>query len=108
MSRPASTILALTLATAAAACTPHYVEVRQGNYLTDEVVDQVETGMSREQVRYLLGTPVAATPFRADRWDYVYSRKRHKAADEYAYLVVWFDDDDSVERFEVKTPPSAP
>lgn len=99
---------ALVLATLMVACTPHYVEVRQGNYLTEEVIEQLEIGMTRDQVRYLLGTPVVASPFHADRWDYVYSRKRHREEDEYAYLVVWFDANNTVERVEVRAePPSA-
>ena len=95
---------ALAAATLLAACTPHRVEVRQGNYLTAEVVEQLEVGMTREQVRYLLGTPVVASPFHTDRWNYVYSRKRHRQPDEYASLVVWFDGD-LVERVEITNPP---
>ena len=104
MSSTTPLIAAIAATALLTACTPHRVEVRQGNYLTAEVVEQLEVGMSREQVRYLLGTPVVASPFHADRWDYVYSRKRHRRPDEYASLVVWFDGD-VVERVEIKTPP---
>ncbi len=108
MSKFTALLSTLVLATLLVACTPHYVEVRQGNYLTQEVIEQLEIGMTRDQVRYLLGTPVVASPFHSDRWDYVYSRKRHRADDEYAYLVVWFDANNTVERVDVKAePPSA-
>jgi outer membrane protein assembly factor BamE len=98
----------LALATLLVGCTPHLVEIRQGNYLTQEVIEQLEVGMTRDQVRYLLGTPVVASPFHPTRWDYVYARKRHREAEEYAYLVVWFDEYDTVERVDVRAePPSA-
>ncbi len=108
MSKLTAPLFALALATLLVGCTPHRVEIRQGNYLTQEVIEQLEVGMTRDQVRYLLGTPVVASPFHPDRWDYVYARKRHREADEYAYLVVWFDANNTVERMEVKAePPSA-
>ncbi len=47
----------------------------QGNLLKQEDVDQVEAGMTRPQVRFLLGTPMIDDPFHEDRWDYVYYLK---------------------------------
>lgn len=44
----------------------------QGNIVIEEDLDQVEVGMTRNQVRFLLGTPMLDDPFHADRWDYVY------------------------------------
>ncbi len=44
---------------------------RQGNVMEQKQLDQLKTGMTREQVTYLMGTPVAASPFRTDRWDYL-------------------------------------
>jgi len=44
----------------------------QGNLLDQEDIDQVEIGMTRGQVRFLLGTPMIDDPFHEDRWDYVY------------------------------------
>ena len=44
----------------------------QGNLLDQEDIDQVEIGMTRGQVRFLLGTPMIDDPFHDDRWDYVY------------------------------------
>lgn len=49
--------------------------ISQGNLLKQEDVDQVEVGMTRGQVRFLLGTPMIDDPFHADRWDYVYYLK---------------------------------
>ena len=46
--------------------------ISQGNIVEEEDLDQVEVGMTRNQVRFLLGTPMVADPFHQDRWDYVY------------------------------------
>jgi outer membrane protein assembly factor BamE len=47
----------------------------QGNLLKQEDLDQVEVGMTRRQVRFLLGTPMIDDPFHEGRWDYVYYLK---------------------------------
>lgn len=44
----------------------------QGNLIEDKYLDQVEVGMTRNQVRFLLGTPMIDDPFHENRWDYVY------------------------------------
>ena len=46
--------------------------ISQGNLIEQEDVDQVEVGMTRNQVRFLLGTPLIDDPFHKARWDYVY------------------------------------
>ena len=51
---------------------PYRIDIRQGNYVTQEMVAQLKPGMSRDQVRFVLGTPLVADVFHADRWDYVY------------------------------------
>ncbi|MCH9829864.1 MAG: outer membrane protein assembly factor BamE [Pseudomonadota bacterium] len=44
---------------------------RQGNVIEQKQLDQLRLGMNREQVEYLLGSPIATDPFRDDRWDYL-------------------------------------
>lgn len=51
---------------------PYRVDVRQGNYVDQEMVSQLKKGMSRDQVKFVLGTPLLVDLFRTDRWDYVY------------------------------------
>ena len=51
---------------------PYRIDIRQGNYVDQSMVSQLKKGMSREQVRFVLGTPLIEDPFHADRWDYVY------------------------------------
>ncbi|SDJ92627.1 outer membrane protein assembly factor BamE [Microbulbifer yueqingensis] len=49
----------------------HKIKVQQGNIITQEMVDQLQPGMTRRQVRFVLGTPLLEDTFNADRWDYV-------------------------------------
>lgn len=50
--------------------------IQQGNFLEPRSVDKLEIGMTRSQVRYLLGTPMVPDTFDVDRWDYVYYLKK--------------------------------
>ena len=50
---------------------PYRIDVRQGNYVDQEMLSQLRRGMSRDQVRYVLGSPLVVDMFRTDRWDYV-------------------------------------
>jgi outer membrane protein assembly factor BamE len=99
----ALTCAALLLALLATGCV-YRMDVQQGNLLDAEQVDQVEVGMTRSQVRFLLGTPMVIDSFDADRWDYVYSLRRgHSREVTRRHLVVWFDGD-TVARIEEPIP----
>ena len=52
------------------------LDINQGNYLSQDMVDKLKVGQTRPQVRTILGTPLVTSAFRADRWDYVYEFKR--------------------------------
>lgn len=72
---------------------PYRVEIQQGNYVTQEQVSQLYKGMTRDQVRYLLGTPLLADLFHADRWDYVFRRLRANSRElEERRLTLFFAD----------------
>ncbi len=76
------------------------VAVQQGNLLDPKQVAQLQTGMTRSQVRFLLGTPVLPTAFDADRWDYVYYLKvGRRGAPIQQRLTVYFEQD-RVARFD--------
>lgn len=78
---------------AASACV-YEVEVQQGNKLEPQDIEAVEIGMTRSQVRYVLGTPVVNNLFRDNRWDYVYFFKAGRARKvERRWMVVWFEED---------------
>jgi len=53
---------------------PYRMEIQQGNFVSQEMVSQLKPGMTKEQVRFVLGTPLIADSFHADRWDYVFRR----------------------------------
>lgn len=81
------------LGSATSACV-YRVDVQQGNLLDDTDVEQVKIGMTRSQVRFLLGTPVVEDAFHKDRWDYVYYFRRGKSRrEEKRWLIVLFEDD---------------
>lgn len=48
------------------------IDIQQGNVVDQDAVNQLRPGMSRRQVRFVMGTPMVADPFHADRWDYLY------------------------------------
>jgi len=96
----ATTLLLSLLATGCV----YRVDIQQGNMLDPEQIDQVEVGMSRSQVRFLLGTPMVIDSFNPDRWDYVYRLQRGHQRKVYKYhLVVWFEAD-KVTRIEELMP----
>jgi outer membrane protein assembly factor BamE len=70
--------------------------VQQGNIVTEEMIDRLEPGMTRSQVRYLLGTPVLVDIFHQDRWYYTYTIRRGHGEMEKRPLVVFFDGDQMV------------
>lgn len=72
---------------------PYRTGLPQGNYLTREVVDQVREGMSRDQVRFLLGTPLLEHIFHTDRWDYVFSYRHPNGDTELRRVTVRFRND---------------
>ena len=68
------------------------IDVNQGNYLSQDMVDKLKVGMTQTQVKQLLGTPLVASPFRPDRWDYVYEYTRQGQVIEHRNFTVWFAD----------------
>ena len=73
----------MLLAGLLSACFPgvYRLDIPQGNILDEEKIDQLEMGMTKRQVRYLLGTPLVVDSFNQDRWEYYYSYKRYKLRD---------------------------
>jgi outer membrane protein assembly factor BamE len=85
--------VALLLALMVAGCV-YRVDVQQGNLLDAEDIEAVKPGMTRSQVRFLLGTPVVEDLFHRNRWDYVYYLKEGRSTRaEKRWLVVTFTDD---------------
>ena len=85
--------------------TPYKVDVIQGNFISSEQVGQLQPGMSRDQVKAVLGTPLLTSLFHTDRWDYVFTLKRQGVAPQSFKYTVFFKGD-QLERFEGDTMPS--
>jgi len=93
---PRILILALPLLTAACglapSLTPYRMEIQQGNYVTQEMVAQLKPGLTRDQVRFVLGTPLVSDIFHEERWDYVFVRQRANSREiEYRRIAVFFE-----------------
>ena len=71
--------------------TPYRIEIQQGNYVSQEMISQLKPGMTKEQVRFILGTPMVTDIFHSDRWDYVYWREAPNGARESRKITVMFE-----------------
>jgi outer membrane protein assembly factor BamE len=70
------------------------IDIQQGNLLDDEDIAQVDLGMTRSQVQFLLGTPMIADSFHRDRWDYAYYFRRGRSPNPIQrWFIVYFDND---------------
>lgn len=71
--------------------TPYRMVIQQGNFISQEMVSQLKPGMTKEQVRFILGTPLVTDIFHADRWDYVFFRESANGKREQRNLSVVFE-----------------
>ena len=68
-------ILGLLSFTGCSSLSPYKVPVLQGNIIEDDEIEKLRPGLSKDQVLYILGTPLASSPLQSNRWDYFYSIK---------------------------------
>ena len=73
--------------------TPYRLEIVQGNVITREQGEAIKSGLTRAQVRDVLGSPLLTDPFHADRWDYVFTIRRQGAEPQLRRVVVLFKAD---------------
>jgi outer membrane protein assembly factor BamE len=100
-------IVMIALMVVAAGCV-HRIDIQQGNFLDSKDIDRISVGMTRVQVRSLLGTPMVADPFQGARWDCVYYLKRGKLQSvQRRHFIVHFDSEDKVARIERPTEPTS-
>lgn len=95
--RPILPLLALTTALVLSGCS-HYkfpwvyrIDVEQGSVIDDDKLEQVTVGMTQNQVRYLLGSPIIEDTFDASRWDYYYSYRSGKGKFDRSRITLTFD-----------------
>jgi outer membrane protein assembly factor BamE len=88
--------LPLCLSLLVAACgpfSPYRMEIQQGNFVTQEMAAQLKPGLTRDQVRFVLGTPLVSDIFHDERWDYVFVRQRANSDEvERRRISVFFED----------------
>jgi len=75
---------------------PYKMDIRQGNFVTAEMREKLKLGMSKQQVRYVLGTPMVSDAFHGNRWDYVYRLEHDGKVVEEQGLTLYFDGDNLV------------
>lgn len=98
-------VLAAVLGSVATAGCVYRPTIQQGNLLQLDEIEQVKVGMTRSQVRYILGTPMVSDPFQPDRWDYVYTLQvGHEKRMDRAHFVVLFEGD-KVSKVEKRAAP---
>ena len=85
--------------------TPYKIDVIQGNFVAKEQIEQLQAGMSRDQVKAVLGTPLMSSLFHADRWDYVFTLKR-QGVEPQAFKYTVFFKGDQLERYAGDAMPS--
>ena len=79
------------------------INIQQGNFLNQGAVDTVKEGMTRSQVRYLLGTPMVADSFNKERWDYIYYLQKGRSRHVDSRRVTVYFDGDKVARLDKPT-----
>jgi outer membrane protein assembly factor BamE len=85
--------------------TPYRIEIVQGNVVTREQLARVRPGLSRAQVRDVLGTPLLTDPFHGDRWDYIFTLRRDGAPPQRRSVIAHFQGDALT---SVEAPPDLP
>ena len=101
-------LMSLAAACAASSACVYRMNIQQGNFLEARTVNQLQAGMTRSQVRYLLGTPMVPDAFDKERWDYLYYFKRGRLKrPEERHLIVWFKEE-KVDHFERNNVPASP
>ena len=67
--------------------------IQQGNVVSQEQINELEPGMTKRQVRFLLGTPMLTDVFHANRWDYTFTRGKGSRPEQIRKVTVYFEND---------------
>lgn len=87
-------ILITSLSLASAGGCVYRANISQGNLIKTEDLDQVDIGMTKNQIRFLLGTPMIDDPFTKNRWDYIYYLKiGRRDAGQKRWISIFFDEE---------------
>jgi outer membrane protein assembly factor BamE len=72
------------------------IDIQQGNVVTQDMIDQLRPGMTRRQVRFIMGNPMLVDTFHPNRWDYLYSMQQGGARRQQERVSVFFNGDDQL------------
>ena len=86
---------------------PYRMEIQQGNFVSQEMVSQLKLGMTKEQVRFALGTPLITDSFHAERWDYVFWRQKANSNEREQRKIAVFFEEGKLKRIEGDAVPAA-
>lgn len=101
----------LALLASAGCIHPYKLEIQQGNVVTRDMIDKLKPGMTKGQVRFVLGTPLITDPFHPERWDYVYVHKKNATGPAETHRLTVIFKGDALARLEgdlAKAPTGAP
>ena len=101
-------VLAAACALIAGCAFPYKIDVQQGNYVTQDAVAKLKTGMTKTEVRAALGTPLLSDVFHANRWDFYFSQVKGGKPQEGKLFSVFFQDDKLVSFTGTVHPPAPP
>jgi outer membrane protein assembly factor BamE len=79
---------------------PYKIDIQQGNYVDESMVDKLKLGMTHTQVKFIMGTPLVTDVFHANRWDYIYTYRKDGKLTEQRRVVLIFKGDalDSIDK----------
>ena len=92
-------IMLLIFSLLVSSCSLYKIDVQQGNVITQEMLDQLELGMSSRKVRFIMGTPLLRDTFHQNRWDYLFSFLEGKTGKRQQQTIsLFFDQQDQLIR----------
>lgn len=102
-------LLSLLLASCSSApfLTPYKMDIRQGNFVTPAMREKLKPGMTKPQVRYVLGTPMINDVFHGNRWDYAYRLERGGKVIETQNMTLYFEGENLVRVVDGSPPAEA-
>ncbi|MAD57516.1 MAG: hypothetical protein CMK44_02935 [Porticoccus sp.] len=71
----------------------HKIDIQQGNVITQDMINQLKPGMTKTQVKFIMGTPLIADTFNQNRWDYFYGLKPAQGEEVRERMVIFFKED---------------
>jgi outer membrane protein assembly factor BamE (lipoprotein component of BamABCDE complex) len=89
-------LIILFFLTSCSYLTPHRIHIQQGNIIEQEQLNLVKLGMRKDQVQYILGTPMLLDPYHFNRWDYIHTFKKGRQDMEMSRLTLFFEDDELI------------